>query len=233
MFKWKWNEELKCYCTKHNATIRADRNGNVFGGGTTKIESGGTTTPQPTEAEREMQELQLGQYKRTVGPQTELQLQGMDLISKLFAGGSLPGYFGEMAGGISPEAIGAQATELTRTNMPGFQKLGIAEGGVPFAELSKSIANQLLFPAEQFNIGAKQNLLNLALSGQAQVQQPITAQTGILSQQLAGLRPVSTTGQQTTNYGFFANPFIAGIGQGLGSGFGQAAYGKLFRPTIV
>jgi hypothetical protein len=44
MIKWIWNEELGCYCAGHNNTIRADKNGNVFGGG------GGKTTvvqPQP------------------------------------------------------------------------------------------------------------------------------------------------------------------------------------------
>ncbi len=35
MFKWKWNKKLNCYCAEHNPTIRADKNGNVFGGGST------------------------------------------------------------------------------------------------------------------------------------------------------------------------------------------------------
>lgn len=39
MFKWIWNKELNCYTAKHNSTIRADKNGDVFGGGSTKIES--------------------------------------------------------------------------------------------------------------------------------------------------------------------------------------------------
>ena len=37
MFKWIWNEKLQCYCAEVNSTIRADRNGNVFGGGGTDI----------------------------------------------------------------------------------------------------------------------------------------------------------------------------------------------------
>jgi hypothetical protein len=37
MFKFIWNEQLGCYCAEHNTTIRADKNGNVFGGGSTKV----------------------------------------------------------------------------------------------------------------------------------------------------------------------------------------------------
>lgn len=31
MFKWIWNGQ--CYCAEHNTTIRADKNGDVYGGG--------------------------------------------------------------------------------------------------------------------------------------------------------------------------------------------------------
>jgi len=33
MLEMIWNEKLNCYCGKINSTIRADKNGNVFGGG--------------------------------------------------------------------------------------------------------------------------------------------------------------------------------------------------------
>jgi hypothetical protein len=42
MFKWFWDEKLNCYCAEHNPTIRADKNGNVFGGG-----GGGDTYQAP------------------------------------------------------------------------------------------------------------------------------------------------------------------------------------------
>ena len=35
--KFYWDERLNCYCAEHNPTIRADKDGNVFGGGSTKI----------------------------------------------------------------------------------------------------------------------------------------------------------------------------------------------------
>ncbi len=33
MWKWIWDDKLNCYCAEHNPTIRADKNGDVFGGG--------------------------------------------------------------------------------------------------------------------------------------------------------------------------------------------------------
>lgn len=190
----------------------------------TKIQSTTQTTeqstPQPTAEETAMNKLRLQQFEQIVGPQTEVQKQGLDLISRLFSGSTdLPGFFGEMGLGISPQAIGTQAAELSRQAMPGFQQLGLADSGIAYRETARDIANQLLFPAEQFNLGAKQNLLNLALSGQAQVQQPIVAQTGSLGAQLAGLRSIVSTGYGDT---ITRNPFLTGsdIMGGIGTGIG-------------
>ena len=194
--------------------------------GSTKTETRTESRPTPTAEETEMNKLRLQQFREVVGPQTELQLQGMDLIRQLFGGSTeLPGFFGQMGLGISPQAIGMQAAELGRQAMPGFQQLGLADSGVAFREVSKDIANQLLFPAEQFNLGAKQNLLNLALSGQAQVQQPITTQTGQLGAQLAGLRSISGTQVQTRNP--FLESFYGSLGKGLGGGLAGGAMGGL------
>ena len=41
MYKWIWNDLLKCYCAEHNPSIRADKDGNVFGGG-----GGGGSVPE-------------------------------------------------------------------------------------------------------------------------------------------------------------------------------------------
>ena len=48
--KFFWDDKLKCYCATHNPTIRADKNGNVFGGGGSDI-STPTPPPQPTVGE--------------------------------------------------------------------------------------------------------------------------------------------------------------------------------------
>jgi len=176
----------------------------------------------PTEEEKAMQKLQLGQYEQTVGPQTEAQLSGLDLVNRLLTGQQLPDWYQNLQGGISPEAIGAQATQLTQQNMPGMQGLGILESGSAMRSISQDIANQLLFPAEQFNIGAKQNLLNLALSGSAQVQQPIMQGQSILSNQLAGLRTVNQTGSSTQKS---MNPFLKSFQTSFGTQLGSTLGG--------
>ncbi len=48
MFEWIWNDKLNCYCARHNSTIRADKNGDVFGGGGGDIPQAPT---QPSTAE--------------------------------------------------------------------------------------------------------------------------------------------------------------------------------------
>lgn len=179
-----------------------------------------TTTiqePESTPEMTEMNKLLLEQFQQTVGPQTQLQLQGMDLLSQIFSGAeNLPGIFGEMGAGISPETIGTQAASLAKQYGPGFQNLGIADSGVAFQQTAQGIANELLFPAEQINLAAQQNLLNLALGGQAQVQQPMMAGQGMLGQQLAGL-----TSMTQTQYGM--NPFIKSYQQSMGAWLGGGA----------
>ena len=171
-----------------------------------------------------MQELQLGQFKQTSGPQTQLQLQGMDLVSRLLGGGALPGYLNQLTTGISPEAIGEQASRLSRQYGAGFQNMGISDSGVAFRETARGIANELLFPVGQFNLGNLFNLLNLGVGGQAQIQQPIAAGQGILSNQLAGLRTINQTGNQntTSTQGFgsmVVSPFMKGVGSAVGNWF--------------
>ena len=149
----------------------------------------------------------------------------MNLINRLLTGQQLPGFLGQLPGGISSEAIGTQATRLASKNLAGFQNLGLADSGVAFRETAKDIGSNLLFPAEQFNIQNLSQLLNLAVGGQAQVQQPGLAGAGILSQNLAGLRGVSQTGTssgQTTLTQM--NPFLRSFQTSLGKTLGGAAF---------
>lgn len=177
-----------------------------------------STQYTPTPEEKEMQKLQLEQYKQTVGPQTEVQKQYLNLASALGTGGALPGYLNQLTTGISSEAIGNQAAKLASQYGAGFQNLGIGDSGVAFRETARGIGNELLYPTEQFNIGNLQNLLNLALSGQAQVQQPVQAGANTLSQSLAGLRSVNQTSSSTqTSMNPFMKSFQQSAGQSLGS----------------
>ena len=197
--------------------------------GSTKIssETASTTTPTPTAEETELNKLLLERTKATQGGMIQAQQGGLNLINQLLAGQQPSGDLYQQISGISPEAISQQAYSLAQRSLPQFQGAGILDSGIMGKQISRSIANELLYPAEQFNIGAKQNLLNLALSGQASVQAPIQNNVNNLSSALAGLRSVSTTGTQSQNtgYSFFTNPFVSSLGQGLGYGAGTMLFG--------
>jgi hypothetical protein len=178
----------------------------------------------PTPEEQAMQKLQLEQMQQTMPGQTQAQLSGLNLINQLLTGTEpLPGFFNQMSQGISPDAISKQATYMTGQAMPGLQSMGILDSGEAMRSISQDIANQLLFPAEQFNIGAKQNLLNLALSGQAQVQQPVLAGQQMLGSSLAGLRTMNQTGSMTQTS---MNPFLKSFQTSLGSSLGSGSFGS-------
>jgi hypothetical protein len=187
-------------------------------------QSSGTTTYTPTPQEVEMQKLQLGQYQQTVGPQTQLQLQGMDVVSKLLAGEALPGTLNELQMGVSPGVIGTASAELARQSMPGLQSMGILESGEALRSISNDIANQILFPATQFNLQNRLNMLGLATGQQVNLQNAATAQSTPLSQSLAGLRSVNqqTSGSTRTTQGFgsmVVSPFFQGFGSAVGNYF--------------
>ena len=194
---------------------------------TTVVQSSGTQQATATPEERELMQMQIDQQKR-LGPQQEaLQVSSMDLVSKMLAGETeLPGFFGQIGRGISPEITGEISQKAVADLMPSFQSSGIMDSGVA-ASVAGRTAGDIRRVSEEFNIGNKLNLLNLALSGQAQVQQPILAQSAMLGQQLAGLRAITTTGQSTSTmtkptdyFGGFASSFGSGLGTGLGTWLG-------------
>jgi len=156
----------------------------------------------------------------------QAQAGGLNLINQLLTGQALPGYLGGLPGGISPEAIAGQATQMTGRNMAGFQNLGIADSGVAFRETAEDIAGNLLFPAEQFNLQNLSQLLNLAVGGQAQIQAPIMQQGAQLSGALAGLRGISQTGTGTGMTTLSQmNPFLKSFQTSLGSTLGSPKFG--------
>jgi hypothetical protein len=196
-----------------------------------------TQTVQQTPAEQEANSIYLEQLRKAQPGTLQAQESGLNLVNRLLLGESLPGYLDTLTRGISNEAIGTQASRLANQYGAGFQNLGIADSGVAFRETSRGIANELLFPTEQFNIGALQNLLNVALSGQAQVQSPISASGGQLSQNLQGLRSTTSTGTYTTTgMNPFLRSFQTSFGESLGKGASSAAFGGLnsfFNPVKV
>ena len=192
----------------------------------TTVVSSGTTTPTPTAEETELNRLYLERERAAQSGMIGAQTQGLNLVNQLLTGGTLPGYLGTLTQGISSEAIGEQASRLAGQYGAGFQSLGLGDSGIAYRETARGIANELLYPTEQFNIGNIQNLLNLALSGQAQVQQPVLAQGSTLSSALAGLRSMSYTGTQTTTG---MNPFLKSFQTSLGSSLGQGIGSGLYK----
>lgn len=195
--------------------------------GTTTVQGSQSSTSQatPTESEKQLEQLQLQQAQQFQPYALSMQSAGGQLATNLLQGNNsaLPQMYQDMMG-ISPQAMSAQAGELTRQSLPQFQSQGLLDSGTMNQNIQSMIANQLTYPAAQFNIGAKQNLLNLAMGNSAQIQNTNQNNTNTLAQSLAGLRSVSTQGtsnQQTTNP--FMQSFYSSLGSGLGSLPGQAA----------
>lgn len=184
---------------------------------TTQTETKATPTPQ----ELEMQQLQLDQFKRTSGPQTDVQLSGLNLINRLLQGETnLPGFFGQVGQGISPEITSGIVQQSLQDLYPQFQQQGILDSGTA-ASIAGRTAGDIRRGSAEYNLNNKLNLLNMALGGQAQIQQPLLQQSQMLNNQLAGLRTINQSGT-TTQYGM--NPFLQSFQQGLGQTFGSPGF---------
>ena len=196
-----------------------------------------TMTPQATPEERELNQLEIERIRATQPGQIQVQQSGLSLVNQLLSGEEpLPGFFQELSQGISPEVTNQIVQSSLQDLYPQFQGQGILDSGVS-AEIAGRTAGDIRMGSEQWNQGNKFNLLNLALSGQAQVQQPLLAQSQILSGRLAGLRSVSSTGtasgsgsgtQTVTSMNPFLKSFQTSLGSGLGSGIGAGASALLF-----
>jgi len=198
--------------------------------GSTKDKSSGTTvvnqttTPTPTAEETALNQRNLRVAQATEGPETQAQLQSLNLISQLLTGQLPQGELFKMIGGIDPNAIASQATQTMRAGKAGLQGGGLLDSGVGDRAIASQLANQLYFPASQFNVGAGQNLLNLALSGQAQVQTPIQNNINNLSSSLAGLRSINQQGTTSTTSSQSSNPFLKSFYGSLGKTLGSPSF---------
>lgn len=182
-------------------------------------EEAGRTTGR-AEGEEFLDESQQGVIGAGQAGQEDLARNLPNILNQLLTGGQLPGFLQQLTQGISPEAIGSQATRLAGQAGAGFQSLGIGDSGVAFRETARGIANELLLPAEQFNIGTIQNLLNLGLGQGTTAQNVFTQQQQVLGSRLAGLRPVQTTGTTTG-----MNPFLKAFQTSLGTTLGSPQFG--------
>lgn len=211
---------------------------------TTRVESNtttqGTQSSQtqytPTPEETRLNQLEIQRQEATQQGLIGAQTAGLDLVQSLLRGSEpLPGFFQQLSQGISPEVTSSIVQNSLADITPSFVQSGLLDSGVR-ASVSGRIAGDIRRGAEEFNIGNRLNLLNLALSGQAQVQQPILAANAQLSGSLAGLRSVSQTGTSSGSSTGYSNSTVMGmnpfmksfqtsLGSSLGSGIGKGVSG--------
>lgn len=152
------------------------------------------TRVEPTPEERELQQLEVARTRAVQPGLIGTQQAGLSLVEQLLRGQEpLPGYFDKLSRGISPEVTSDIANQAIADIQPYFNQAGLLNSGVN-AVASARVAGDIRRASEEYNIGNRLNLLNLALSGQAQVQQPVLYQQSLLGQRLAGLRPITQTG---------------------------------------
>lgn len=193
-----------------------------MGGERTTTNSSSQTKYTATPEEREYLARQNEILKASQQGQINVNNQGLDLVSKLLQGQNLPGYLNQLPGGISPDVVNSISNQAIQDITPQFQSSGILDSGVAAqiaARTSADVRNQ----AAQFNLQNLSQLLNLAVGGQAQVQQPLLATSGQYGQSLAGLRTVNQSGSQTT---IGTNPFLKSFQTSLGSSLGSGTFGN-------
>lgn len=192
-----------------------------MGGEKTSTSNNQQTQYTPTPEEREYNRLMLENFKAAQPGQQALQGNALGLGNKLLQGQDLPGYLKGLPGGISEDVTNSITKQTLADIYPQFQSSGILDSGTA-AQISSRTAADVRNQSAQFNIQNLSQLLNLALGGQAQIQQPINQQSSMLGNQLAGLRTMNTSGNSTT---IGMNPFLKSFQTSLGSGLGSGVAG--------
>jgi hypothetical protein len=165
-----------------------------FGGGSSQTSTTSVTERQPTAAEERLNTLQGNMMEATAPYQQATQVAGLQLSEMLLKGQEpLPGYFQQLSGGISPEVTQSIVDQSLKDIAPSFQSAGILDSGVA-ASISARTAGDIRRASEEFNIGNRLNLLNLALSGQAQVQAPVLGVSSQLGERLGTLGKTTSSG---------------------------------------
>ena len=189
---------------------------------TTDSKQSQTVAASPQETA--LNQLQLDEYKASSGQRQAVGSAGLNLSQLLLEGRQLPGYLQGLPAGISPEVtqgIVDQSLRDVNTQMA-FSGAGtFMESGASQAAGVRA-AGDIRNQSAQFNLGNLQQLINLAVGGQAV---PLGYQNdlgGNLGQRLAGLRSVS---QQGTSNQINRNPFISGKDVMTGVGTAVGAFG--------
>ena len=180
-----------------------------------KSDSSQQATATPEETALNQRNLRIAQA--TEGGQTQMQQSALTLGNQLLTsfGDKNSQMWQSLIGGVTPEQQQTMIQEQQRYLNPQFQAQGIYDSGMAATGKLRA-ATDLANQNAQFNVGTLQNALNLALSGQAQVQQPVQGNVSQLGSQLAGLRSITGTQTQTSNP--FLQSFYSNLGTTLGGG---------------
>lgn len=192
-----------------------------MGGDRTKTSSQSSTQYTPTPEETRLNQLDIQLREGTQAGLMQSQNSGLSLINQLLTGGSLPGFLSNLPGGIDEATTQDISRNAISDIQPYFAQSGLLDSGVN-ASVSGRVAGDVRRQSAEFNIGNKLNLLNLALSGQAQVQSPILGNSANLGSRLAGLRSSNTTGMSTVTA---MNPFLKSFQQSAGQTLGSPKFG--------
>lgn len=167
------------------------------GSSTTVVNQSSTPTPTPEEIERNR--LLLEQQKAIQPSETRNMLSGLDLQNLLLSGQPLPGYLGGLPGGISESVTQDMVNKSINDINVGSQASGLLDSGVN-RSIAARTSGDIRNSAAQFNLNNLQQLLNIAVGGQAQPFQAPVAYSGQLGQALAGLRTTNNSSTSTGSY---------------------------------
>jgi hypothetical protein len=181
-----------------------------------------TAERTPTAEETRLNQLDIQLREATQPGLISTQTAGLDLAGKMLRGEQLPEGYQSLWAGIDEGVTSSIVGQSLRDIAPGFQAGGILDSGVA-ADISARTAADIRRASAEFNIGTKLNLLNLALSGQAQVQSPVLTQAANLGQRLGTLGKVTTSGSTNT---YAMNPFLKSFQTSFGSALGSGNFGS-------
>lgn len=159
-------------------------------------QTSGTTTQtvERTQEQRDLDKLQL-EREKFLDPQIrDVQSTGLTLTQQMLSGSSpLPGWLSQLERGIDPAVTQGIVDQSMRDVDARMAGSGLLDSGTRASILSRT-SGDIRRASEESNIGTKLNLLNLALSGQAQVQQPIVGFSSNLGQRLDSAASRTQTG---------------------------------------
>lgn len=167
---------------------------------TSNTSGSSTQTREVSPEERELMNMDLALRRKTDSALGDMQLQGLSLGTQLLSGNTpLPGWMSGMEQGLSENAINDIANQSLRDVDYKMAGQGIMDSGTRASVLART-SGDVRRAAYEFNIGNKQNLLNLALTGQAQIQQPVLGFSSSLGNRMTtmGSQTRSSTGTQST-----------------------------------